>query len=67
MREGVYVTGARWQAFVKSLTTFKPDLRDICVFGGLALMSYGLWMLRPWLGVAVPGFILMILGLIGRE
>ena len=39
------------------------DIRDLFVFGGLFLMGYGLFLLRPWLGFAVSGFILVIIGL----
>jgi hypothetical protein len=53
--------------FIKSL--FKGlwnafELRDIFVFGGLFSLGYGLWLLRPWLGFAVPGLLLFVLGLL---
>ena len=39
------------------------DLQDFFVFGGLALLGYGLWMFSPWLGLAIPGAILLCFGL----
>lgn len=39
------------------------DIQDFFIFGGLALLGYGLWMLYPWLGFTVPGAILMCFGL----
>jgi hypothetical protein len=39
------------------------DLRDLFVFGGLAMLGYGLYQLYPWLGFAVSGAILMGFGL----
>lgn len=53
--------------FIKSL--FKGlwgffEFRDIIVYGGLYLFGYGLWLLRPWLGFAVPGLLLFLLGLL---
>lgn len=42
------------------------DIRDVFVFGGLAMLGYGLWLLRPWLGFAVSGFILMLIGYLMR-
>jgi hypothetical protein len=38
------------------------DMRDVFVFGGLALLGYGLFLLRPWLGYSVAGLLLMIIG-----
>jgi hypothetical protein len=40
------------------------DIRDILVYGGLYSFGYGLWLLRPWLGFAVPGLLLFLLGLL---
>ena len=40
------------------------DVRDILVFGGLAMLGYGLFLFKPWLGFAVPGFLMLILGLL---
>lgn len=53
--------------FIKSL--FKGlwgffEFRDILVYGGLYLFGYGLWLLRPWLGFAVSGLLLFLLGLL---
>jgi len=44
-----------WSAF---------ELRDIFVFGGLYSLGYGLWLLHPWLGFAVSGLLLFLLGLL---
>lgn len=38
------------------------DIRDLFVFGGLALLGYGLWLYAPWLGFAVAGALLMTIG-----
>jgi len=43
------------------------DIRDILVFGGLGLLGYGLWLLRPWLGFAVAGAVLMGIGYLMRD
>lgn len=51
---GSFVSKA-WKAF---------DIRDFFVFGGLGMLGYGLWLLRPWLGFAVSGLLLFILGLL---
>ena len=40
------------------------DVRDIFLFSGLFILSYGLWLLAPWIGFSVGGFLLMILGLL---
>jgi len=39
------------------------DIQDFFVFGGLAMLGYGLWMFCPWLGWSVVGAILMSFGL----
>lgn len=39
------------------------DLRDLFIFGGIALIGYGLWMLYPWLGFTATGVIFLSLGL----
>ena len=39
------------------------DIRDIFVFGGLAMLGYGLYLLRPWLAFTIVGIICMALGL----
>lgn len=43
------------------------DIRDFFVFGGLALLGYGLWLLRPWLGFAASGFLLMLIGYLLKD
>lgn len=42
------------------------DVRDFLVFGGLAVMGYGLWMLRPWVSLTVVGGIFFIMGFFPR-
>lgn len=42
------------------------DIRDFFIFGGLALMGYGLWLFRPWVGFSVSGLVLMALGYLMR-
>jgi len=52
--------------FLKSWTARAQhafDVRDVFVFGGLALMGYGLYLLRPWLGYAAAGAMLMTIGM----
>lgn len=39
------------------------DVRDFFIFGGIALLGYGLWMLYPWLGFTAMGGIFLGLGL----
>jgi hypothetical protein len=44
------------------------DVRDLLVFGGLAMLGYGLYLLRPWIGWSVAGLVLMSFGLfIGKR
>lgn len=38
-------------------------LRDVFVFGGLAMLGYGLYQVKPWIAFAICGCLLMILGL----
>lgn len=43
------------------------DLRDCFVFGGLGIMGYGLYLLRPWIAFTVCGAIILAIGIfIGR-
>ena len=39
------------------------DIRDCFVFGGLGILSYGIWQVEQWLAFVVCGGILMLLGL----
>ena len=48
----------------KVLRAMLPDVRDVFVFGGLALMGYGLWLYRPWVAYAACGLVLLLLGLV---
>ena len=44
------------------------NLRDVFVFGGLAMMGYGLYLFKPWVAFTVTGAILCWLGLgVGRK
>jgi hypothetical protein len=43
------------------------DVRDVLVFGGLSMLGYGLYLLRPWLGFAVAGALLMGIGYLMRD
>lgn len=43
------------------------DVRDVLVFGGLSMLGYGLYLLRPWLGFAVSGALLMGIGYLMRD
>lgn len=42
------------------------DLRDVLFFGGLALLTYGLHLYRPWLAFATCGALLMLIGYLIR-
>ena len=44
------------------------DIRDLFVFGGLAMMGYGLYLFKPWVAFTVTGAIFCWLGLgIGKK
>lgn len=43
------------------------DVRDIFLFSGLFFTAYGLWLLSPWIGFSVGGFLLMLIGLLMRK
>jgi hypothetical protein len=43
------------------------DLRDVLAFGGLFVMGYGLYLLRPWIAFAVCGGILMLMGYLMKD
>jgi len=42
------------------------DIRDVFVFGGLALLGYGLYLFEPWISFSVCGGLLMIIGYVMR-
>lgn len=42
-------------------TTF--GIRDIFIFGGISMLGYGLHLYLHWLGFAISGGILLLLGL----
>jgi len=44
-------------------TVGQVSIQDLFVFGGLSMLGCGLGMVRPWIGVAVTGGLLMALGL----
>ena len=39
------------------------DLRDCFIFGGLALMGYGLYQFIPWVAFTVCGAVLLAIGI----
>lgn len=39
------------------------DVRDFFVFGGLGMLGYGLWLLKPWIAFTVCGVVFMAIGL----
>ncbi|MBU1567708.1 MAG: hypothetical protein KJ630_19050 [Proteobacteria bacterium] len=41
-------------------------LPDLLAIGGLCSISYGLWMVAPWLSLVVTGSISLLLGLLGH-
>ena len=52
-----------WHAGQQVKASLTIDIRDVFVFGGLAIMSYGLYLFKPWVAYTVSGMILMALGL----
>lgn len=44
---------------------YLPDVRDIIVFGGLGLASYGAWLLAPSAGFILGGLGLFYVGMWG--
>jgi len=44
---------------ISSTVKLAFDIRDLFVFGGLAMMGYGLWLFLPWLAFTVFGTLLM--------
>ena len=43
------------------------DIRDVLLFGGLAMLGYGLYRYRPWVAFAVCGGLLMLIGVLMRK
>lgn len=43
---------------------FEIDVRDVFLFTGWGMVTYGLWLLAPWIGFAVGGGILMLMALL---
>jgi hypothetical protein len=43
------------------------DVKDFFIFGGLAMLGYGLYLLRPWIAFTVCGGLVMILGCLMTE
>jgi len=43
------------------------NLRDVLAFGGLAIMTYGLYLFRPWIAFSVCGALLMIAGYLLKD
>lgn len=39
------------------------DVRDIFVFGGLGILTYGLYLYSPWISFVVCGILLMMIGI----
>lgn len=48
---------------MKALRRILPDVIDLHVYGGAALLAFGLGMWATWAGPAVFGAVLMALGL----
>ncbi|HLB31081.1 MAG TPA: hypothetical protein VJN91_06090 [Gammaproteobacteria bacterium] len=42
------------------------DIRDVLLFGGMAMLGYGLYRYRPWVAFAVCGLFLMAIGYLMR-
>jgi len=42
-------------------------IRDVLYFGGMAMLGYGLWLLRPWIGFSVVGMLMLTTGYLMRE
>jgi hypothetical protein len=43
------------------------NLRDSLSFGGLAVLTYGLYLLQPWIAFTVCGFLLMAAGYLMQD
>jgi hypothetical protein len=56
------------RGIIKKIKAINPfDLRDLHIYGGLLLMAAGLWMVSPWLALAVPGALLFLSGIFSRK
>jgi len=43
------------------------DVRDVFLIAGWGMVTYGLYLLAPWIGYSVGGFLLMILALLMKN
>ncbi len=43
------------------------SVRDLFYFPGMAMLGYGLYLLRPWIAFAVCGALLMLTGYLMRD
>ncbi len=50
--------------FKKIITAI--DIRDVLLFGGLAMLGYGLHLFHPWIAFSVCGVLLMAIGYLMR-
>jgi len=42
-------------------------LRDFCGIGGLVMLGIGGWMVAPYLGLMIPGGLLVLASIAGRR
>lgn len=64
---GIKQNVLRFLHFLATMASDGLDVRDFFLFAGLFFTSYGLWLLAPWIGFTVGGFLLMILALLMRS
>ena len=46
---------------------FEIDVRDVFLFAGWGLLTYGLCLLAPWIGFSVGGFVLMVIAIVMKD
>lgn len=55
----------RIKAYIVKMNPF--DVRDFHIYGGLVLLAAGLYMVAPWLALAIPGGLLFLIGIFSRR
>jgi hypothetical protein len=46
---------------------FEIDVRDVFLFAGWGMLAYGLYLLAPWIGFSVGGFVLMVIAVVMKD
>jgi len=59
----------KFRSFITFLKKIKNpfDKRDAHIYGGLFIMSIGLWQVVPWLSLTAIGFLLFCAGIFARK